>query len=508
MKNKWMIAQLILLATLLACGITSPTPGREPTNLSPNPESLDVMDYSFDDLSIFSDDFQPEQVSLVEQFPLTDLYHMDVFLADDLLSLSGKMQVRYFNRLDGDLAEVYFRLLPNLWGSLMQVSDITVNGNLVESRLENGDTALYIPLDVKVPKGGYAEIFLQFSASLPQDGSGNYGTFGFQDDTLALAQFYPLIPLRDEAGWRTERYPSDGDVTVTEVANYLVQINAPESLSLVCSGVELSRTVEDGRQLVIQAAALSREFYIAASAEYQSQSRSIDGVTYIVYSHPEVARIANEALDFMSKSVAVFNERFGTYPYRELELAATPTSAGGVEYPGVFAINQLLFKPDEVVSGMRSQDLVESVIVHEVAHMWFYNMVGNDQGREPWLDEAMAQYMTWQYFQDRYGSDAGDSIVESWWYRWHRVELDPIPIGLPVESYEGREYGAIVYGRGPLFLEELSREMGQSDFNQFLSDYFDTYIWKVATSQNFQSLAETTCGCNLDDLFNSWVFIE
>lgn len=218
--------------------------------------------------------------------------------------------------------------------------------------------------------------------------------------------------------------------------------------------------------------------------------------------------MAGESLDYLVKAVAVFSERYGAYPYNELELAATPTSAGGVEYPGVFAINQDLFDPEGTWGNMYSRDVVESVVVHEVAHEWFYNIVGNDQGRQPWLDEAMAQYMTYQYFKDRYGSGAGEGFMQSWWTRWNRVEQEPIPIGMPVASYEGWEYSAIVYGRGPIFLYTLAGEMGQAKFDQFLKDYFTTYSWQVATSLDFQSLAEATCSCDLDEIFNTWVYIE
>jgi hypothetical protein len=508
MKHKYLLMSLILLVTLTAC--TKPTSTSEiiqqpvPT-LSAN---LDILEYSFSDSSIFSIDLQTDQTGLVQNFPLTDIYHMEVTLADDLLSLSGRLQVRYFNRLEGDLAEVYFRLLPNLWGDLMHVSSVSVNGSPVTPRLENNDTALYVPLSEKVASGGSVDIDLQFSDILPQDGSGNYGTFGFQDDTLALAQFYPLIPLRDEQGWRIELYPPDGDVTVTEVANYLVSIDAPKKLTLACSGVQIGLEIENNRQTTLQAAALSREFYVAASLEYKKQSLKENGVTFSVYSHPEAAQSAKESLEYMVKAVAIFDERYGSYPYTELELAATPTSAGGVEYPGVIALNQDLFDPTGTWGSMNSQDVVESIVVHEVAHQWFYNIVGDDQGREPWLDEAMAQYLTYQYFNDRYGASAGESFMESWWSRWDRVEQEPIPIGMPVASYEGREYSAIVYGRGPIFLYKLSEEMGQLKFDQFLKDYFTTYSWKVATSQNFHSLAETTCSCDLNEIFNTWVYIE
>ncbi len=205
---------------------------------------------------------------MLQKFPLTDIYHLEAIVADDLLSLSGRMKVRYFNRLDSDLTEVYFRLLPNLWGDLMQVDNITVNGHPVTPRLESKATALYVPLDDKVPSGGHVDIGLNFKVVIPQDGSSNYGTFAFLDGTLALAQFYPLIPLRDELGWRIEIYPSMGDVTVTESAKYLVKVSAPEDLLLAASGVHVAYQTEGNRQVIIQAAALAREFYLAGSVNY------------------------------------------------------------------------------------------------------------------------------------------------------------------------------------------------------------------------------------------------
>ncbi len=508
MKPGRSIVFVILLIAMLACNTSLTRVEKTPTYLPSNPEVLDVFNYSFEDTGIFTDDLQADQSELLQKFPLTDIYHLEAIVADDLLSISGRLKVRYFNRLDSDLTEVYFRLLPNLWGNLMQVDNVTVNDRPVTPRLESEATALHVPLDEAVPGSGHVDIGLNYHVIIPQDGSSNYGTFAYLDGTLALAQFYPIIPLRDEMGWRIEIYPSMGDVTVTESAEYLVKISAPGDILLAASGIRVAYQTDGNRQVIIQVAALAREFYLAGSVNYQVQTLSEDGILFSIYCRPEVGSSAEKSLEQMAEAVRIFTRIYGEYPYRELEIVATPTSAGGVEYPGIFAINQTLYVPGETLSGMRSEDLVESVVVHEVAHAWFYNMVGNDQGREPWLDEAMAQYMTWQYFQDRYGSVAGQSIVDSWWSRWHRVDLDKKPIGLPVEGYTDQDYGAIVYGRGPLFLAALSREMGGAAFTRFLKDYFTTYSWKVATSQDFQDLAENTCSCDLDPLFAEWVAFE
>jgi aminopeptidase N len=150
--------------------------------------------------------------------------------------------------------------------------------------------------------------------------------------------------------------------------------------------------------------------------------------------------------------------------------------------------------------------MLEATIAHEVAHQWFYGLVGNDQIDEPWLDEALAQYATLVYYQDVYGPDGATGFHDSLEGRWNRVNRADIPIGLPVRDYSPQEYGAIVYGRGPLFLEALSERMGTDVFETFLSDYYLTFQWGIATSQDFQALAEQHCECDLTDLFEEWVY--
>jgi len=90
--------------------------------------------------------------------------------------------------------------------------------------------------------------------------------------------------------------------------------------------------------------------------------------------------------------------------------------------------------------------------------------------------------------------------------RWERVAKADIPIGLPTGEYESLEYGAIVYGRGPLFLEALAREIGQKTFDAFMRAYFQNNKWGIGTAANFQELAEESCGCDLTELFEAWVY--
>ena len=131
----------------------------------------------------------------------------------------------------------------------------------------------------------------------------------------------------------------------------------------------------------------------------------------------------------------------------------------GIEYPGIVGILTAAYDPDEVVANLPFPAMLESIIAHEVAHQWFYNIIGNDQIDEPWLDEGMAQYATWLYYADVYGKSNAQGYRDSWDFRWERIERAEIPLGLPAATYTGKEYSAIIYGRSPIFVETLAKEM-------------------------------------------------
>ena len=80
-----------------------------------------------------------------------------------------------------------------------------------------------------------------------------------------------------------------------------------------------------------------------------------------------------------------------------------------------------------------------------------------------------------------------------------------IPIGKPVRAYTSNEYGAIVYGRGPLFIEELANRMGQDTLDAFVRGYYANHKWGIATGGAFKELAEEQCSCDLTPLFDAWV---
>jgi aminopeptidase N len=522
--SKILIFSLIATLFLAACG-AFPGAGPAPTRTAPHPFGV-----AWDDRAIFREGLIDAEQPVLDELPGATVYHIDLRIPDDFRILQGREQVRYTNRESVPLDEVYFRLFPNTAGGAAAVSTVQVDGQDVESVYEFQDSAIRVPLPVALQPGEHVDIQMNFGVGVPQVMGGNYGLFGYLDDVLVLDGFYPVIPVYDDEGWNVEVPPRNGDVTHFDTSFYLVRVTAPASLAVVASGVEVGREYESNNQILTFAAGPARDFYLAASDDYTVVSRKVGETVVNSYALPGGTDEAKFALRVARDALKSFNERFGVYPYAEFDVVSTPMTALGMEYPGVVAISLSFYGSDEqaqkapapsafgdeggvqIVGGqdqfqeLLPRSMLEDTVAHEVGHQWFYNFVGNDQIDEPWLDEAVVQYVTGLYHLDTGGKRAARLWFDAMDRRWNRVDRADIPIGMPAKIYTSVEYGAIVYGRGPLFVAALAEEMGKNTFDEFLRDYYESYKWGIGTGDAFRQLAEHHCQCDLTALFEEWVY--
>jgi len=472
----------------------------ESSPTDPEPAGID-----WNDREVYRSGLIDAEQSVLDGLEGATVYHIDLEIADDRTHVAGHHEVYYTNQEDAALEEIYFRLFPNAAGGEMTVTQLKVDDVVVQPVLEFSDSALRVDLVQPLRPGESVLIEMNVEVSVPTELGGHFGLFGYTEGILALDEAYPLIPVYDDEGWNVEASDHIGDWTYLDASFYLVTVRAPSELTLVASGVVVEEEVADGYQVVTFAAGPARDFYLAASDRYERISATVGETIVNSYAFPEHAESSAYALQVAVSALQGFNTRLGTYPYTELDVLAVPMNAGGIEYPGAIGMALMLYNESAQVSGLPSRVVLESATAHEVAHQWFYNVVGNDQVDDPWLDEAVVQYATWLYYVDAYGEGAAQGYRDSWVGRWDRVDQAEIPIGLPAREYEPTEYGAIVYGRGPLFIEALAEEMGNEVFDAFLRDYYQTHQWSIGTPESFQRLAEEHCECELDDLFDEWV---
>jgi hypothetical protein len=498
---KRLFASFISLSLLLvSCEVPQPT--ATPTATS----APDLFDTPWDDRSIFKSGLVSSEQSVLDELTNASVYHLEFNIADDLYHITGTEEVRYTNAEEAALNEVQLRLFPNILGGEMTVSNLTVDEQAVTPRLELQDSLLIVPLSTPLEPKQSVIMQMGFTVTVPQDVERNFGVLSYFDDVLTLAHAYPMIAVHDDEGWNSEIPPQSGDVTYADASFYLVKVTAPKEVTLVTSGHRIDSSEVGEMQTVNVASGPARDFYLVASPEYEEISQTLGEVTIRSYAPDGSEEGAQMALDVAAKSIEDFSARYAPYPYTEFDIVSTPTLALGIEYPGIVAITSRIYDVDGDYRGAPASIYMESTVAHEVGHQWFYNLVGDDQLDDPWLDEALTQFITLQYYADEYGPGGEAGFRNSLEGRWESVGRADIPIGLPVAEYSGQEYGAIVYGRGPLFFVALRDEMGTETFDAFIKEYTETLSWGIATPESLHSLAEQHCACELDDLFNEWVY--
>lgn len=510
-----MLKRLLLLAALLsltlACVtlVPSPTPP-QPTSIFPTetsqhtvtPSAETPAGESFLGLPWGNADFYAPGLlnGNIDLAGATE-YHLAFVIQENLSSLTGRVEILYTNREEKPLAEIWLRLYPNIIGGELEITNLTLDGQTPPTRLDLQNSLLIVTPGEALRPGQSTRLGMDFSLNVPTDNFSNYGVLAAVDGVLTLAHAYPMVAVYDESGWNAEVPPVYGDLTYADASFYIVRVTAPAGLALAASGRQVSSEITGDTQTALFALGPGRDFMLAALRDYIVETRQSNGVTLNAYAPASADPQYNQVvLDTAEESLRIFGQRYAPYPYSEYDLVATPTFALGVEYPGLVALSTQLYDPSA------PDFYLESTVAHETGHQWFYNLVGDDQLDQPWLDESLTQFITWQYYADRYGQTAAEGFKESLTSRWQNVDNAPIPVGQPVAAYSDREYSAIVYGRGALFFFALRDEIGQEAFDVFLKTYTTRYSWNIATTEALKTTAEATCGCDLTPLFAQWVF--
>ncbi len=491
---------ILVVATTSAC--TTPVPPPTPiapaatsTSLPPTITAREPLDYRAA--------MKPEFAADIDRFEAAPHYQIDLTIAPDLKSYSATQIVTYTNAETVTLPEVYFRLFPNspAYGGQLKITALRANGVDVKPQYELDNTAMRIDLAQPLKPGEAIEFELAYTAQVPtEEVEIGYNRFGWHNNVLALPGFYPLIPVYDDEGWNVEVAPAQGDTVFSDTALYRVNVTAPSDQVVVASGT-CQATSSGATQTVQCVSGPMRDFMIAMSADYEVKSDVVDGVKLNSYYLKEDAEAGARVWEAQAAAVKSYDRRIGPYPFSELDVVETPTSAGGIEYPGLVVIADSLYTSQSTFR--------EGVVAHEVAHQWWYSLVGNDQIDEPWLDEAFAQFTTALYYRDQYGAASMQGYVEqaltALYARVKGTDQDK-RADLPVGAYSESQYSPIVYGKAALFFNALYEALGDAKFDQFMQEYFQTYRYGVAYPKDLLAIAAKYVGqAKLDALVKEWI---
>lgn len=487
----------------------SPTPSPVVTATPSEPPAMPTPEVDFTDLSPYRQAMLPDFAGDVDAVAAAGASHyyleasVEPSTGPEGLRISGVERVLYTNTEAVPLTDIYFHLYPNLpsYGGQMAVEMMIIDGQPVSPVVDADASTLRAPLPEPLLPGEVADISLSYEAQVPPGRQRGYNIFSYSNGTAALAGFFPILAVYDEQGWATAAPPPHGDATYLDTALFQVELTVPQGVVVAASGSLLESVSDDDASMTLHlASGPIRDFYVVMRQDYQRLSEQVDGIQVNSYYPPGLEEGGRLALRYAVDALKVFNERFGRYPYAEFDVAATPTTAGGVEYPGIVVVTEQVYHQEG--------GFFEHATVHEVAHQWWYSLVGNDQVEEPWLDESLTNYSTVIYWEEIRGEEAADSVINAFFVdpyeRAKELGRDRAVIG-PVSDFSQGEYGTFVYGKGPLFFHALRQEVGSDTYFEIMQRYYETYKYEIATSEDLLQMIEQISGQDVEPLYETWL---
>lgn len=440
---------------------------------------------------------------------INSCYHLWLKLLPGRRDFEGQANITFTNTFGDSLTELVFRLYPNaewVYGGDLGVKETKIDGVLVSSEVFLADrTGLRLRLKDVLEPGETVVVVMEFQGQL-NNGLGSspkvYGIFNYSQDVdlATYANWYPILAEWEDGDWQAQPVSGIGDAVVSDAALYLVEISAPEELKIVTSGVKVNNSSLAGNEVSTFASGPIRDFFVVSGTTLSLTQAEIDGIQINHWGLPGGEGRSAEALQATIDSMEVFARRFGSYPYRELDVVSVPLQlASGVEYPGIFLMRDDLYLPNS-----EQPYLLPLIIAHESAHQWWYGLVGNDVLEHPWQDEALSTFTSLLYLEQFQPQVYTGTVT---YFNKLSDDLGHAPdIDRAVSSFidNPETYSPVVYSQGALFFVGLRGKIGDKDFFEAMRSYFEHNIYQVASPEDLLKEFSTACNCDLNDFFKYW----
>ncbi len=455
-------------------------------------------------------------------------YNMDVKLDTEKHQLNVTQKLKYVNNTGADLDEIYFNAIPAAYsknGGKVSFESIQVMGK--ELSMTNVKETVYkVKLDTQLKKGDSLDLDMQYTLTVPEIPN----RYGYVKECYNFGNFIATPALYENGKWLVQPYIDIGDAFYTEISDYRVKIDVPEGYTVCASG-----TLKDG----IYEANDMRDFAFSAAKDLKVLTAKHEDCNIHVYYSEACQYQAETVMKSAKESLELFNKTLGKYPYESLSLllCSVADDIGGMEYPGMILLqthnNQdFLYKymnghlsEDELLKTIENDDLelglpsridgkplsaddlkkeiltmtsnLDICTAHEIAHQWFYGIVGNDEIRHAWLDEGFARFFDHYYAEkcipeldsERFG--IGDLIGVNQYYTDHYngIANGEVYADLNKSLYDYRtqpmDYWDI-YEKGAALLAKFYYDLGEEAFVKAMKEYVQTFAFTEVDPEEFK----------------------
>jgi len=421
--------------------------------------------------------FNPQEVPAGSQSNYNMKLSMD---SNGLFSADISIDILNVSNEKWDELKLYF--IPNMFTSENSPQLNTPSEVRIESvQIDNKDSSyslekdtIYIPLRTSVSPSESVTFQMKYHFTLPIEGY----RFEKIDSDYHLAQWYPMVPTYQK-GWNKQVYTSKGESYHTTFSNFNLTFDIPKEYTLVSTFDQERFPSINNNSLRIENV---KEIFVAILKDPQVIQKKSDNVNIRVFGTGKSEELLDEVADTAVESFNYFQSIIGPYPHKQLDIIL---DGPGMEYAGIVTV---------------TNEVRKAILVHEIAHQWFYGIVSNDPYVDAWLDEGITVLATSLFLM----KDEKDlSYID------FSDKIEPLPSNLPLHDYLKSTQSNYIYGQSHSNLAKIfNQHGGKQTAEDFLNRYFSLYKYKEVDTAEFVRFMKYYLELKDDSLFESWLELE
>ena len=400
--------------------------------------------------------------------PVNTNYSFDIFFDNETHLLSVNEKVIYYNQTENILEDIPF-IVPNDF----QFSSIVVDEKLFQPLPEISKNSMVLSLGEKLMKGDSVKIRITYSMVVPK----TKGVLGWTDLQINLSDFYPFIPpYKKSEGWLINDPGEVGEYMVYGLSDFNLIFDTNLSVPFELFANAHSEKIDNKYSIK---ASNYRNVTLSICSDCNRSEFDYGTLKVIGSFLSDDKSKGDDAIAIIGQSILYFSELFGVvYPHDEMTIIEADFP-DGMEYDGLFFLSKDYF--DQYAGGF--QNYLSLLSIHETAHQWWYGIIGNDQAKEPWLDEAVSTYSEFLFIEEFHPD------LASWWWDYRVFTYNPDGlVSSTIYDFKGnRAYINAVYLEGAQYLRDLRSNLSDDVFFTQLKEYAQRYKGKIADSSGFES---------------------
>jgi hypothetical protein len=452
-----------------------------------------IFSFIYKGESFFSNNSK-EEPFIAEEVPpgSKSTYHLSLEMEEDE-TFYVEAEIDITNVSEDNWNEIVLYFIPNMFtkasaSTLENPASVNIHSLFIDEKASDyslDKDTLSLPLSTQLSPGKNIKLRMVYDFTLPSEGL----RFTKEGENFHLAQWYPMVPTYRK-GWNKQEYRTRGETYHTPFSDFHLKVDVPASYMVVSSG-DQDDLLKIGEEVLVEN---EREVFLGVlkSASPLEKRTSHNKVNIRVFGSDENPEQKKEILETAVKALDYFQREFGDYTDKQFDVII---GGLGMEYPGVVTIGSIYN------SEQMDLDSLKQMVVHEIAHQWFYRMVSNDSFNEAWLDEGLATIAELFYDGNFEEADYAFQI------EMHKTTGTTLPVNLSLNQYPDGNGSNYFYGKASTQLGRFLKKnaVKEKEALDFLESYISTYKYKEVNTKEFVRFTKHYFNLDSNEEFEGWL---